>query len=167
MTHDDGRVRSIRRHGAARVLLVLAVCVAACKGSHDGHDGKRTHETDAAPASTSAAAGNAVQREMRVLTEGLRDAVTDIGYGRIDAIPAALHRVHHAREETEQALESRNYTLPKNPDDVKGFTELDEAFHGEIETLVEKAAANDAVATGTQLGVVLSKCDGCHARFRP
>lgn len=164
MTHDDERVRGIRR--AAQVLFALSVTVAACKASHD--DGSTpTREADAPSTSAAAPAGNAVQREMRLLTEGLRDAVADIGYGRLGDIPAALHRVDRAKEETEHALESGQYKLRKNADDLKGFEELDEAFHGELEKLAEKAAANDAVATSTQLGVVLSKCDGCHSRFRP
>ncbi len=157
------------RHGVASILLALAVTAAGCKGAHDTPSTNATptpaHEehtvVDAAPAA------NAVQSEMLLLTEAMRDSVTAIGYGRLGDIPEAVERVHHAKEATEQALESGNYKLRKNGDDLKGFTELDEAFHGELEKLVEKAKANDAVATSTQLGVVLSKCDGCHSRFRP
>lgn len=151
-----GRVRP-----ALQVFLVLAVGVSGCK------EPKRAGGDSAPSASAAAPAGNAVQREMRLLTEALRESVTDIGYGKLAAIPPALHRVDVAKEETEHALESGEYKLRKNSGDLKGFEELDEAFHAELEKLAEKAASNNPVATSTELGVVLSKCDGCHSRFRP
>lgn len=156
------------RQRVASILLALAVVAAGCKGAHDTPSTNATPSPHAEHAAADAApTGNAVQSEMRLLTEAMRDSVTAIGYGRLGEIPAALERVHHAKEATERALASGTYKLRKNGDDSKGFEELDEAFHGELEKLVEAAKTNDAVATSTQLGVVLSKCDGCHSRFRP
>ncbi|MEO8798449.1 MAG: cytochrome c [Polyangiaceae bacterium] len=165
-THEYSR---LPHHGVASILLALAVTAAGCKGAHDTPSTNPTpspHE-EATAVVDAAPAANAVQSEMLLLTEAMRDSVTAIGYGHLGEIPAAVERVHHAKEATEQALESGNYKLRKNGADMKGFQELDEAFHGELEKLVEKAKTNDAVATSTQLGVVLSKCDGCHSRFRP
>lgn len=195
MPQNREHSRPTTRHLACLLLLALAVSAASCKernappagesshdshetNAHDAHDAKVApaaksthdhagHEGHDAQAATVAPGGNVVQAEMRLLNEALRDSVTAIGYGQLGAIPEALHRVHHAREQTEHALEAGSYTLRKNAGDVKAFRALDEAFHGELEKLVEKANANDPAGVGTQLGVVLSKCDGCHSRFRP
>jgi hypothetical protein len=72
-----------------------------------------------------------------------------------------------ARELTEKALEGGEYKLPKNPEKLATFKELDEQFHDELEKLLTVATSKDGAATGIQVGVVLSKCSGCHAQFRP
>ena len=51
--------------------------------------------------------------------------------------------------------------------EVAMFKELDEQFHGELEKLVAIAISKDGAATGSQVGVVLSKCSDCHAQFKP
>lgn len=108
----------------------------------------------------------AVQNEMRLLLEAMRNTVTAIAMGTLETIPGSLQSVHHARELTEKAVESGEYKLPKNGDKLAEFKEFDEAFHGELEKLVAAAQSKNAQATATQLGVVLSKCDGCHTQYR-
>ena len=108
----------------------------------------------------------AVQNEMRLLHEALRDAVTAMADGKVATIAESLHRVDRARELTEKALEEKQYTLPKNPDKLEAFKAKDDAFHAELEKLAEASKANDAKATGEQLGVVLSKCSDCHDQYR-
>lgn len=119
------------------------------------------------PASKPAEATNAVQNEMRLLTEAMRDTVSAIGTGQLQAIPERLHEVHGARELTEQAIESGSYKLPRNAENLAAFKALDESFHAELEKLVAGARANDAAATSAAFGAVMSRCDGCHAQFRP
>jgi len=119
------------------------------------------------PTAKPAAAVNAVQNEMRLLTEAMRDTVTAIGTGQLAAIPEGLHEVHRARELTEQAIESGSYKLPRNAENLAAFKALDESFHAELEKLVAGASANDAAATSAAFGAVMSRCDGCHAQFRP
>jgi hypothetical protein len=109
----------------------------------------------------------AVQNEMRLLHEAMRDAVTAIGTDNLGLIGDGLHRVHRARELTEAAIEAKAYTLPKNAAKLDAFKEKDDAFHGELEKLVAASKSNDTKATSVQLGVVLSKCSDCHAQFRP
>lgn len=109
---------------------------------------------------------NAVQNEMRLLHEAMRDTVSAIALGRLSTIPERLHAVHRARELTEQALESGTYVLPKNANQLEAFKALDESFHGELEKLLAAATANDPVATSTALGSVMGRCEGCHAQFR-
>jgi hypothetical protein len=94
----------------------------------------------------------AVQNEMRLLHEAMRSCVTAVAYGTLDSIPESLHTVHRARELTEK---------------LATFKELDEQFHDELEKLLTVATSKDGAATGIQVGVVLSKCSGCHAQFRP
>jgi hypothetical protein len=110
--------------------------------------------------------GNAVQNEMRLLHEAMRDTVSAIALGNLSTIPERLHAVHGARELTEKALESGTYKLPKNGDQLEAFKALDESFHTELEKLLEAASANDPVATSTALGSVMSRCEGCHALYR-
>jgi cytochrome c556 len=108
----------------------------------------------------------AVQNEMRLLLEALRNTVTAIAMSTLETIPGSLQSVDHARELTEKAVESGEYKLPKNGDKLAEFKELDEAFHGELAKLVAASQSKNAQATATQLGVVLSKCDGCHTQYR-
>jgi hypothetical protein len=109
---------------------------------------------------------NAVQNEMRLLHEAMRDTVSAIALGKLPTIPERLGAVHRARELTEQALESGSYVLPKNADQLDAFKALDESFQGELEKLAAAATANDPVATATALGAVMGRCEGCHAQFR-
>jgi hypothetical protein len=111
-------------------------------------------------------AANAVQNEMRLLHETMRDTVTAIALGTLSTIPERLHAVHAARELTEKAVESGTYVLPRNPGQLEAFKALDESFHEELEKLVTAASANDPVATATALGTVMGRCEGCHAQFR-
>jgi hypothetical protein len=108
----------------------------------------------------------AVQNEMRLLLEAMRNTVTAIAMGTLETIPGSLQSVHQARELTENAVKSGEYKLPKNGDKLAEFKELDEAFHGELAKLVAASQSKNAQATATQLGVVLSKCDGCHMQYR-
>jgi hypothetical protein len=110
--------------------------------------------------------GNAVQNEMRLLHEAMRDTVSAIALGTLSTIPERLHAVHQARELTEKALESGTYKLPKNADQLEAFKALDESFHADLEKLLAGATANDPVATSTALGTVMSRCEGCHALYR-
>ena len=64
-------------------------------------------------------------------------------------------------------LESGAYRLPKNPEQVARFRELDTAFHGGLERLVDASHRNDLPATAAAVGVVLQGCPGCHSEFRP
>ncbi|HEX7601315.1 MAG TPA: cytochrome c [Polyangiaceae bacterium] len=148
----------------ALFAALAAAALTACKGE------PTTTTTPPAPATASPdrvpPGITAVQNEMRLLHEALRDAVTAMADGNLAAIAESLHRVDRARELTEQALEEKRYTLPKNPDKLEAFKEKDEAFHAELAKLAAASSGNDAKATGEQLGVVLSKCSDCHTQFR-
>lgn len=155
------------------LLLALASAVTLALGVGCKKDGAPTGSTASPSASVTAspdavpAGVNAVQNEMRLLHEAMRNCVTAVAYGTLDSIPESLHTVHRARELTEKALESGAYKLPRNADKQAAFEELDEQFHAELEKLVATAKSKDAAATGTEIGVVLSKCSGCHGQFKP
>lgn len=152
----------MKRAWNALFFAAIAAGLAAC--DHHDHD-HGSHDHGPAPA-VSAEGGNAVQNEMRLLHTAMRDAVTAIAMDDLASIPPSLHRVHMARDLTDKAVASGSYKPPKNPDRVKEFRELDEAFHAELVKLLGAARANDSKATAAQLGVVLGKCSGCHADFR-
>jgi hypothetical protein len=151
------------------VVLVFAASAAGCK-----RDCPASPDLPATPATTTLPASpdqlppgvNAVQNEMRLLHEAMRDTVSAIALGTLSTIPERLHAVHRAREMTEHAIESGAYKLSGNADELEVFEALDEAFHGELEKLGAAASANDPIATSTALGAVMSRCEGCHAQFR-
>ena len=151
--------------------LVAAVTVggiSGCKG-----DSAPARPTTSPPSALSASPDRvppgvtAVQNEMRLLHEAMRDAVTAIGTDHLALIGDGLRRVARARELTEAAIDAREYILPKNPAKLDAFKEKDAAFHGELEKLMTASESNDPNVTSLQLGVVLSKCSDCHAQFRP
>jgi len=109
---------------------------------------------------------NAVQNEMLLLEDAMRDSVTAIARDNLASIPQSLHRVHEAREATEHALETGTYVLHRNASRREDFEKMDRAFHAELEKLEETANTNDSAKTATQLGAVLTQCNGCHADFR-
>ena len=149
------------------LVVSLVAAVAGCKGEPP------STTTPAAASAVTASPDhvppgvNAVQNEMRLLLEAMRDSVTAIADGHLQTIAQSMHRVHRARELTEKAVEDKQYTLPKNADKLEEFKEKDEAFHAELEKLVAASTANDAKATSEEIGVVLSKCSDCHTSFRP
>ncbi len=110
---------------------------------------------------------NAVQNEMRLLHEAMRDTVSALALGTLSTIPERLHAVHRARDLTEHAIETGAYTLPRNGAQREMFETLDASFHSELERLGAAAGANDPIATATALGVVMGRCEGCHAQYRP
>jgi cytochrome c556 len=148
------------------LLLIISMSLAAADAC------KSDNRERAAPAAVTASPERvppgvtAVQNEMRLLLEAMRNTVTAIAMGTMETIPGSLESVHHARELTEKAVETGGYKLPKNGDKLAEFKELDEVFHSELEKLVAAAQSKNAQATATQLGVLLSKCDGCHTQYR-
>lgn len=167
MTHDVPRSTPL-----AAIGMALSLLVASCHGDTAGHDHGSSappagaHATEASPDHLPAGV-NAVQNEMRLLDAAMRDTVTRIAYGELRSIPASVHRVHQARALTEAAIEHGEYRPRKNAERMAQFRELDEAFHGDLEGLVEAASANDPDRTAARFGSVMARCNGCHATFRP
>jgi hypothetical protein len=156
-----------------RTHLLLIIALATTISSACRRVTERSSATSSPTASATASpdvvpAGiTAVQNEMRLLHEAMRNCVTALAYGTLDSIPEGLHTVHRARELTEKALEKGSYKLPKNPEKLARFKDLDEQFHVELEKLAAVATSKDGAAIGRQVGVVLSQCPGCHAQFKP
>lgn len=109
---------------------------------------------------------NAVQREMRLLEAAMRDSVTAIAAGDVRSLPARLHAVHLASGDTEAALKSGAYKLPREGADVAAFVALDQAFHEQMIEMVKAAATNDVPTTAARFGDLMNRCQGCHAQFR-
>ena len=153
------------------LLLIIALATtvsSACRRETEPSSATSSPTVSATASPDVVPAGiTAVQNEMRLLHEAMRSCVTALAYGTLDAIPEGLHTVHRARELTENALESGSYKLPKNPEKLATFKNLDEQFHVELEKLAAVATSKDGAATGRQVGVVLSQCSGCHAQFKP
>lgn len=141
-----------------RLLLALFALLAGCR--------EHVHEEVAAPA-PSAAPANAVQNEMRLLTAALQTALQGIGTGDVRGLPHALHAVHAAKEATGDAIAAGKYRLPKNPEGLSRFRELDEGFHHQLERLVDASTRNDVGASAEAFAGLLPSCVQCHAEFRP
>ncbi len=148
--------------GIAGVALVAAL-VAGCK--QDSPTPTTSPPLQASPDHLPPGV-NAVQNEMRLLHEAMRDTVSAIALGSLSTIPEHLHAVDRARELTEHAVESGSYTLPRNADQLETFKALDDSFHAELEKLAVGAQANDPIATSTALGTVMGRCQACHVLFR-
>lgn len=134
---------------------------------HAAHDHAAHGAGEGSPPLPDTPDPNPVQAEMRLLTAALEGAVRGIGVGDVRGVQHDLHRVHAAREATEAALHAGSYRPPSHADQLERFVELDEAFHAELEALVAASARNDVPATAEALGRVTSRCEGCHAEFRP
>jgi hypothetical protein len=122
-----------------------------------------SHAHGAPPASPGS---NPVQVEMRLLEGALATAPSLFASGDLRPLEHALHGVHGARENTDDALESGSYRLPRNADQVARFRQLDAAFHADLERLAEHAAKSELEPAASAYGRVLSACNGCHAEFR-
>lgn len=154
----------MRMNGWLAISTILLVALAA--GCKRDCPSPPAHSTSPASPDTVPPGVNAVQNEMRLLHEAMRDSVSALALGTLSTIPERLHGVHRARELTEKAIENRTYVLAKNGDQLAAFKALDQSFHGELEKLVAAASANDPIATATALGFVMSRCEACHAQFR-
>lgn len=168
--------------GPAVRLLLVAGCLAllaACEKPESraapsalapsavhGHSDEAHEAAPSATAPPASAPSNPVQKEMQLLTAALEGAVRGIGMGDVRAVEHDLHRVHAAKEATEEALKSGGYKPPKNPDKLERFEALDGAFHTTLERLVEASKQNDVPATAAALGTALQACQGCHSEFR-
>ncbi len=102
---------------------------------------------------------------MRQLECALQQVIAAIGRDDLAAIPAWMHVVHEAKQDTEKALHGGSYRLPSG--DLNAFVAMDEAFHAALEALTEAADTGDHAATSAALGGALSHCQGCHSTFRP
>ncbi len=137
-----------------RTSIALAIALlAACK-------------SDTRPPAPPAAPKNPVQREMGLLLAAMQTTVTGIALGDVRGVPAAFEEVDRAKQATEAALGSGAYVPPKHADQLAHFRELDEAFHPQLEKLVEAAARNDVPATAAAFGTAMQGCQPCHAEFR-
>jgi len=141
----------------AAVLVAAAIAVAGC-------DRSRPAPPDDHESCAELTGANPAQTEMRRLECALERVVVAIGRDDLAAVPEAMHAVHLAREQTEQAVESGAWKPARG--DLEAFAALDESFHHELEGLVDAARANDMTATAAATGRVLGQCQGCHAAHR-
>jgi hypothetical protein len=146
-------------------MLVLALL--GCRDrAEQGPPVEPAHEPAQEPPLVPEPAANPVQHEMRLLSTTLEGAVRAIGSGDVRGIEHDLHRLHSAKEATEAALREGRYRPPKSPDQIERFFVLDEAFHGDLGSLVTASRANDVPAAAEALGAIMRGCHGCHSEFR-
>ena len=136
-----------------RALVAIALVLGACSREGPGLE-------------VAAPAANPVQREMRLLHAAMQATLTGIAYGDVRAVPEAFEAIDRAKEATEAALASGAYVPARNGDRLDRFRELDEAFHPQLERIVEAARRGDVPATAEAMGAALRGCDPCHQEFR-
>jgi cytochrome c556 len=110
---------------------------------------------------------NVVQTEMRILTDIMETTIRGIGNNDVRGIAEQLHKLHAAKEATGAAVKGGTYKLPKNPDQLATFEQMDEAFHKQLGALVTASSKNDVPAAANALSEIVKGCPGCHATFRP
>ena len=156
-----------------RRQFALACCLATVSACQRAPQPDQAAESSSAAAASPAApavepsARNPVQTEMVLLHNATLASVSAVVNNSLALVAPSFESVHAARQNTVAFLAAGTYRLPRNPERAAEFEQRDEAFHGQLEKLVEAARANDAPATARQLGVVLEGCTGCHADFRP
>ncbi len=167
---------------AAKIILLLsmmalALSAAGCGGGKSKSKGTDPHAA-ADPHATADPHGgggataslppgvNAVQNEMRLMNEAWQIILTSVSNNNLAAIPEAIHKVHTARNITVEAINNGEYTLPKNPDKMDEFIQMDNAFHDDLVRLLQAVDANDLQAATKQTGVLLNGCTNCHTKFR-
>jgi cytochrome c556 len=92
--------------------------------------------------------------------------LSGIARGDVRAAPAVFEDVDRAKQATEAAVESGRYIPARNGNQLARFRELDEAFHGDLEKMLEVAARNDIPGTAEAFGSTVRRCQSCHAEFR-
>jgi hypothetical protein len=154
----------MREYNEALVGLSLCLALAGCR--QHGDSSQSEHSGTPPPLPSATAPTNPVQHEMQLLTSALERAVRAIGLGEVRGIAHDLHQVHAAKQATDAAIRGGNYRLPKNPERVDRFGELDAAFHGHLERLVKASNTNDVAGTSAAFAAAMHACQGCHAEFR-
>ncbi len=153
---------------ALRTCLALALLASCKQPPKEGPPGQCPPAP--APSVSADASGpppNVVQTEMRLLTQILEATIRGIGANDVRGIDEQLHQLHAAKEATGAAVKSGTYKLPKNPDQVASFEQMDEAFHEHLGSLVKASRANDVPAAADALSQIVRGCPSCHAVFRP
>ncbi len=110
---------------------------------------------------------NLVKEEMLVLDPAFKKIIDAVVLGDMRIVKPALHELHEAREEVENAVKAgKKITLQKNQGQVKEFIELDDKFHEEFEILEKAAEAGDKKTVQNQTHKLLDACVVCHERFK-
>lgn len=159
-----------------RRLMTVACCLAVMSGCNRAPQSEQPASSEPAPDAAAAppasapaadsATRNPVQTEMALLHVATLTSVNAVVNNSLALVAPSFESVHAARQNTIAFLATGTYRLPRNPERAAEFEQRDEAFHQQLEGLVEAARANDPAGTARQLGVVLEACTACHAVFR-
>lgn len=139
------------------LVLLSGNAMAQAKAGHDQHVEAAAHLPPGV---------NAVQNEMRELSAAMNEIMLAVANNNLKAIPESIHRVHAARQLTEEAIASGRYKLPKNSDKMAAFIKEDDAFHEELVALVKASKTNDLNAATKQVGRLMNGCTSCHTQYR-
>lgn len=141
----------------------VALGIFHATGHGSGHAHPSSAQTPAAP--TGEAAG-AIREEMKALQTAYDQLGRASVLGEADGVVDAFHAVHLRKEATEAALASGAARPPKNGDRLDAFRARDEAFHAQIEAVVEAAQHDDVPRLRTLHAELRDGCVGCHEEFR-
>lgn len=109
---------------------------------------------------------SALQKEMRLLEDAMKTAVSAIANGDVRGLPKLFHGVHLASGDTKKDVVAGKIKLKKNADRVDAFIAMDDAFHKQMITLVKAAKKNDVDKVAREFGGLVARCNGCHALYR-
>lgn len=144
---------------AGLILLLMAAVPAGYSAMHAGHDHSKMH----AAADKGA---NPLIEEMVKLDEVFRAVVSGVALADGERVHAALESMHGAMEKTHEGVKAGKVTIPKNPERVKEFVNLDKEFHAKLETLAQAAHKNDQEKMLLLTKQLLDGCVHCHQLFR-
>jgi cytochrome c556 len=107
-----------------------------------------------------------LKEEMVKLDAVFREVVSGVSLGDGARVRRALETMHGAMEKTHEGVRHSTVQIPKNPDRVKEFVELDRKFHAKLDTLATAAHKNDQQAMLKLTKGLLDGCVQCHSTFR-
>lgn len=149
----------------AALGLACATEKHACDAPGRGHKGGAACPMEVGASPTAVPPGsNAVQNEMRLLNHAWHLSMSAAALGDVSIVPGLFHTVHQARALTDKAVEGGTWKPAKG--DLAAFKALDQAFHGELEKVVQAAVANDRTAVVDGLNHLLPSCVACHDAHR-
>lgn len=109
---------------------------------------------------------NPLKHEMWLLDAAYKGLIDAVVLKNQSSIPALFRDLERARAKTEKAIKRGELNLPKNPDKMSLFVQMDEEFHANLEALIEASKKGEMPRVEKLTHALLDGCIKCHGMFR-
>lgn len=145
---------------AGLAIVALTLMTPGADSAEHNHANRKHSEKKAT------ASANPLVEEMRALDAAFREIASGVAVGDGHRVLSAIETLHGSMEKTQHALHAGEIKLPRNPQKVKEFENLDREFHGELEALAKAAERDDGKMMASLTKRLLDGCVRCHGEFR-